>query len=255
MQHSCREYTMPRFEKGTRIRGWILKNTSIGPVNIKFCYHDDRYSIEVRIQPLLEDNTASSVIIVNGVDKYVTESMLTKKEEDIASGKPIAKARPRQKPTVTMTSVSIPVLERKWVDINDHTITSVMTCQKPSPDCYDIINQSLEEATEQSTAVTPSTSAGRRSSRYQFWQKEEELSKYFNIARIQTLPTCTFEQFNDIQEIMLLILHCKTMTWNFDPIVSESHNWPDENLQGQAVHEKNQRILKHDAQPLQTHRS
>ena len=42
-------------------------------------------------------------------------------------------------------------------------------------------------------------------------------------------------------------------TWNFDPIPSESRNWPDENLQGQAVHEKNWRSLKHDAQPWQTH--
>ena len=54
---------------------------------------------------------------MNVVDKYVTESMLTKEEEDIASGKPIAKARPRQKPSVTLTSFSIPVLERKWVDL------------------------------------------------------------------------------------------------------------------------------------------
>ena len=30
---------------------------------------------------------------------------------------PIAKARPWQKPTVTLTSVSIPVFERKWIDI------------------------------------------------------------------------------------------------------------------------------------------
>ena len=36
MQHLCREYTMPRNEKGTRVRGWIRKNTRIGPVlNIK----------------------------------------------------------------------------------------------------------------------------------------------------------------------------------------------------------------------------
>ena len=54
---------------------------------------------------------------MNGVDKFVTESMLAKEEEDTASGKPMAKARPRQKPTVTLTSVSIPVLERKWTDI------------------------------------------------------------------------------------------------------------------------------------------
>ena len=54
---------------------------------------------------------------MNGVDTYVTESMLTKEEEDKASGKPIAKARPRQKPAVTLTSVSIPVRERKWIGL------------------------------------------------------------------------------------------------------------------------------------------
>ena len=70
MQHLCREYTIPRNEKGTRIRGWILKNTRICPVlNIKVCYHDDRYNIEVQIPSLFQDNTASWVGIVNGVDK------------------------------------------------------------------------------------------------------------------------------------------------------------------------------------------
>ena len=118
MQHLCREYTMARNEKGTRKRGWILKNTKIGPVlNMKVCYRDDRYSIEVQIPSLFQDNTTSWVRIVNGVDKYVTESMLATKEEDIASEKPTAKARPRQKPTVTLTSVSIPVLGREWIDI------------------------------------------------------------------------------------------------------------------------------------------
>ena len=54
---------------------------------------------------------------MNGVEKYVTESMVTTKEEDIFSEKPIEKVRPRLKPTGTWTSVSIPVLERKWIDI------------------------------------------------------------------------------------------------------------------------------------------
>ena len=67
----------------------------------KVCYHDDRYSIEVQIPCLFEDNTASWVKIMNGVGKYLTEPRLTEKEEDIASGKPIAKARPRQMPTGT----------------------------------------------------------------------------------------------------------------------------------------------------------
>ena len=103
---------MPRNEKGTRFGGW----------NIKVCYHDDRYSIEVPIPSLFQDNTVSWVRIVNGVGKYVTESMLTTKEEDIASGKPIAKARPRQKPTVRLTSISIPVLESVWIGIENTTI-------------------------------------------------------------------------------------------------------------------------------------
>ena len=38
MQHLCREYTMPRNEKGTRERGWIRSKTRIGPVlNIEVC--------------------------------------------------------------------------------------------------------------------------------------------------------------------------------------------------------------------------
>ena len=49
--------------------------------------------------------------------RYMTESMPTAKEEDTASGKPIAQARSRQKPAVTLTSVSISVLEREWIDI------------------------------------------------------------------------------------------------------------------------------------------
>ena len=105
-------------KKGTSVRGWIRKNTRIGPVlNIKVCYRDEQYSIEVQVQSLFQDDTVSWVTIVNGVDKYVTDSMPIAKEEDTAQGKPIAKARPRQKPTVTLTSVSVPVLERKWIDI------------------------------------------------------------------------------------------------------------------------------------------
>ena len=53
MQHLCREYTMLPNEKRSRVRGWLRKNTRIGPVlNIKVCCHDDRYSIEVQIPSL-----------------------------------------------------------------------------------------------------------------------------------------------------------------------------------------------------------
>ena len=69
---------MPRHERKTRVRGGMRKNTRIGPVLLKFKFH------------LFQDSTVSWVRILKGVDKYATESMLTKGEEDIASGTPIA---------------------------------------------------------------------------------------------------------------------------------------------------------------------
>ena len=43
MQHFCREYTLPRNEEGTRVRGWIRSKTRIGPVlNIKVCCRDEK---------------------------------------------------------------------------------------------------------------------------------------------------------------------------------------------------------------------
>ena len=48
---------------------------------------------------------------------------------------------------------------------------------------------------------------------YPFWQKEEEPRKGFNIVWTLTLPStsCISEQSRDIQEVISLILHCKTM--------------------------------------------
>ena len=51
------------------------------------------YSIEVQVPCLFQDNTVSWVRVVNGFDRYVTDSMPTAKEENTASPKPIAKAR------------------------------------------------------------------------------------------------------------------------------------------------------------------
>ena len=109
---------VPRNDRKTHAKGWFLKKTRIGPVlDTKVCHQEEQYTIEVLVQSLFQERTASWVRIVNGVDKYVTESMLTKKEEDTASGETIAKATPRQKPTVTLTSVSIPVRDRRWIDV------------------------------------------------------------------------------------------------------------------------------------------
>ena len=177
---------MPRNEKKTRARGWILKNTRIGPVlDRKVCHHEDQYTIEVLVKSLFPDRTASCVRIVNGVDKYVTESMLTKEEENIALVKPIAKAR--QKPTVTLTPVSILVRER-WTDIDTQRSHDHKCCEVSQVVVRLLrIKQSIETLTEQSSTMT-SKGAGRwwmvlrnghLKNGYQLWQKEE-LRKGFN---------------------------------------------------------------------------
>ena len=111
---------MPRNDPRSRARGWIRKNMKIGPVlNVRVCHHEDRYSVEIQARSLFQDRTASRVGIVNGVEKYVNETTETMEDEEHgALGKPIAKARLRMKSTITLTPVSVPLLERKWVDVN-----------------------------------------------------------------------------------------------------------------------------------------
>ena len=120
------------------MRGWIRSKTRIGPVlNIKVFYRDEKYSTEVQVPSLFQDNTVSWVRIVNGFDGYVTKSMPTAKEESTASAKPIAKARPRQKPTVTLTSIFLFLFMKGYgstLKHNDQTINSVSKCRKHSLD-------------------------------------------------------------------------------------------------------------------------
>ena len=93
---------MPRDQEGTRILGWILSSVRFGLVSdIKVCKHNGRYSIEVYIKSLFQDQTVSWIRIVNGIDKFVRESMPIQEEEK-ASVKPAAKARP----ILTSSSIS-----------------------------------------------------------------------------------------------------------------------------------------------------
>ena len=123
MKTSCREYTLPRSEEASRARGWFLGNTKIGAVlDVKVCFHQSRYSIgnHGRIY-VTRQKTVSWVRTVNGINKCVTETSETISLENVehrATGKPVAKAKPRPKPVVTLSPISIPVREREWIDIN-----------------------------------------------------------------------------------------------------------------------------------------
>ena len=100
-----------------RANVWIGSNTKNGPVlDVKVYFHQGGYGVEIMIESLFGDRTVSWVRIVNGINKYVTE---TSEEIPVASvenrgtGKPVAKAEQRPKPTSTLSLVSIPHGERK----------------------------------------------------------------------------------------------------------------------------------------------
>ena len=135
MKNLCREYTLPRSAEASRVRGWILGNTQMGPVlDVKVCLHQGRYGIEVVIESLFRDRTVSSVRIVNGINTHVTETSETISLESVehrVTGKPVAKAKPQPKPTVTLSPFSIPVRERNWIDINP---------ERYSQDCFEVSN-------------------------------------------------------------------------------------------------------------------
>ena len=105
------------------MKGWIRGNTMIGPVlDVKVCFYQGRYGVEIMIESLFRDRTVSWVRIVNGINGYVIE---TSEEIPVASvdnrctGKPVAKAKPRPKLTFTLTLVSVPHRERpkSWSSI------------------------------------------------------------------------------------------------------------------------------------------
>ena len=69
------KYALPRNEETSRVRGWIRGDMKIGLVlDVKVCYLQGRYGVEIMIGSLFRDRTVSCVRIVNGINKYVTET-------------------------------------------------------------------------------------------------------------------------------------------------------------------------------------
>ena len=108
MKNLGRKCTLPRSEEASRVRGWILGNTKIGPVlDVKVCLHQKRYGIEIMIESLYQDRTVSWFRIVNGINKYVAETSETMSLENVehrVTKKPVAKAKPRPKPRCDIVS-------------------------------------------------------------------------------------------------------------------------------------------------------
>ena len=122
---SCRKYTSPRDDQSSTVKGWIRGDTKIGPVlEVAVSCQEGRYVIEIRIKSSLDDGSHSWIMIVNGLNKYVTEmskEVQENRNDEIgdSAGRFAAKARPKQTsmPMPSFPRVTIPFRMRKWIDV------------------------------------------------------------------------------------------------------------------------------------------
>ena len=92
-------------------------------------YLQDKYGVEIRIESVNKDNSHSWVRISHGLNKLVTdlidkeyddneqETSTTKTEVFAFASRSRAKAKPRRPSTTCSSSRTVPILKRKWVDI------------------------------------------------------------------------------------------------------------------------------------------
>ena len=88
---------------------------------VKLYLHEGRYCNDIMIESMYRDQTVSWVRIVNGINKYVTETSEEIPSENINSststGKLVAKAKPKPR-SVVNSNVNVPILERKRIDVD-----------------------------------------------------------------------------------------------------------------------------------------
>ena len=128
---ACREYTFPRDDPASEAKGWIQGNMGIGPVlEVTTSIKNFKYGIEIRIWSVGQDNSQSWVRISYGTIKYVIDSNHNNTEipadpqEDrvpqtsvkVIAARSKAKAKPQKREPVD-TPTTIPMHERKWIDI------------------------------------------------------------------------------------------------------------------------------------------
>ena len=104
------------------------------------------YSVEVQVQSWFQDQTASRIQIVNGIDKFVREAMPIQEEEK-DSGKFAAKARPILKPSSTsfwwLCSYETETMDWHW---NTRVKwSSLFSSIEISLDNYDIVKKFIEK--------------------------------------------------------------------------------------------------------------
>ena len=127
---ACREYTLPRDDRASQPKGWIQGNMRIGTVlEVTTSFQHFKYGIELRIKYVNQDDSHSWVRISYGTVKYVTDSIEdntenpadSQEEEGVQTSSSVVAARSKAKikpqPRESTGMTTIPLRERKWIDI------------------------------------------------------------------------------------------------------------------------------------------
>ena len=144
---ACREYTLPRDECSSEPKGWIRRNTKIGPVlEVTTCCLQGKYGVEIRSKSLNKDNSHSWVRVSHGSNKFVTN--LNKNEQEISevqfeeyalklngcdfAGRSKAKAKPQRRDSPSLSTRNIPIGERTWTEVEsgEHSISDYEVSKK-----------------------------------------------------------------------------------------------------------------------------
>ena len=157
------------------------------------------------IESLFRDRTVSWVRIVNGINKYVSETSETislENNEHRVTVKLVAKATPQPKPAVTLSPISIPIRARKWIDINPERFRQ---------DCF-AVSKAMIRLLRHNPSISREDNGAVRFD--DFKAKIDGTSQWPTHDWITFLakgggPKKRFQY--DIQEVISLILHCKTM--------------------------------------------
>ena len=128
----CREYTLPREDSTSQLKGWIQGNTKIGPVlEVTTIYLHGKHGVEIRIMSLNRDNIHSWVRISRGSSKFVMD--LNNNDTEIPEDqfeeyalqldakdfvcRSKAKAKPQRRGPAGSSPRTVPMERRNWIDI------------------------------------------------------------------------------------------------------------------------------------------
>ena len=127
---ACCEYTLPRDDPASQPKGWIQGNLRIGPVlEVTTSFQHFKYGIDIRIKSMNQDDSHSWVRISYGTVKYVNDSIEddtenpadSQEEESVPTSSSVVAARSKAKakpqPRESTGTTTIPLRERKWIDI------------------------------------------------------------------------------------------------------------------------------------------